>query len=334
MNKEQGFLLLVLAAAAVASLWIILPILEFVLMSIILAYVLYPFNRRLEPHMGTKVAPVVVITVAVLVIVLPMIYVGYVLIRDLEQVAAAGPDLDLEAIESWIHETTGQEVQLMGVFEDLGMGLLDVLFGDLASILSSLVFVAIGFALMVFVLYYLLRDGRSAVTWLIEIMPVEERVGRRLMDQIDKTTYGVIVGHLLVAFVEGILGGLAFWVVGLPNVLLWAFVMVLASLLPVLGPFLVWGPAVGYLFLVDDLIGAGFLLVWGIVVIGLVDNWLRPIVVDREAHLNPAIILIGVFGGIYAIGATGLFVGPIILGVLIAAMRVFDDEWDRIGNTS
>lgn len=334
MNKEQGFLLVVLAAAAVASLWIVIPVLEFVLMAVILAYVLYPFNRRLQPYLGKLLTPVVVIIGAVLVILIPIFYAGYVIIRDLQEIADDGTELDIGAIEAWTEDVTGQSVDLMSLFEQFGMGLLDVLFGDLPSILSALVFFGIGFALMVFLLYYLLRDGRSAVEWLIEMMPVEKRIGRRLVDQIDKTTYGVIVGHLLVAIIEGILGGLAFWVVGLPNVFLWAFIMVIASLLPILGPFLVWGPAVGYLVLVDNLIGAAFLFLWGLIVIGLVDNWVRPILVDREAHLNPAIILIGVFGGIYSIGATGLFVGPIILGVLIAAMRVFDDEWERIGNSS
>lgn len=331
MNKQQGFLLFVLLVAGFASLWIILPILQFILMSIILAYVLYPANRYLEPYLGQRLTPAVVIIGAVVLILLPLGYIGYVIYRDLSSIAAAGPELDVEAVETWIEDYTGQSISLAGVFEDFGMGLLEVLFGDIAGILSTLAFLGIGLALLVFVLYYILRDGGEAIDWLVDVMPVEERVGRRLTHQIDKTTYGVIVGHLLVAIIEGILGGIAFWIVGIPNVFFWAFVMVLASLLPILGPFLIWGPAVGYLVLIDALPGAVFLLLWGLIVIGLVDNWVRPILVDREAHLNPALILIGVFGGIYAIGASGLFVGPIILGVLVAALRVFDEEWDSVG---
>lgn len=331
MNKGQGFVLFVLLAAAAASLWIVFPILEFILMAIILAYVLHPINRRVEPHLGTRLSPAIVIIGAVVLLVIPVIYGGFIVYRELETIAEAGPDLDIDAIEAWIEETFGQEIDLMAQFEEAGTVLIEVFFGDFPGILSAVVFVAIGITLMVFVLYYLLRDGQAFVAWLVEVMPVGPRVGNRLVEQVDKTTYGVIVGHLLVAIIEGVLGGVAFYIVGIPNVFFWAFVMVLASLLPIIGPFLIWGPGVGYLLIVEEPFGALFLFLWGVIVIGLVDNWVRPIIVDREAHLNPAIILIGVFGGIYAIGATGLFVGPIILGVLAAAMQVFHEEWESVG---
>lgn len=331
MNRQQAFLLLVIAAAAAASLLIVWPILQFVLMAIILAYLLHPVNARLEPHLGWRLSPAVVIAGASAFIIAPLLYVTVVIIRDLREIGRAGPNLDVEAIEIWIGDVTGQDVDVLAYFEEVGAGLLEVLFGDVADLLSSLMFGAIGLVLMVFVLYYLIRDGPKAVAWIVAVMPINDRVGGRLIEQLDKTTHGVIVGHLLVAVIEGILGGIAFYLVGIPNVFFWAFVMTLLSLLPVIGPFLVWGPAAGYLVLIEEPFGAAFMVIWGLVVIGLVDNWVRPILVDREAHLNPAIILIGVFGGIYAIGATGLFVGPIILGVLIAALRVFDEEWDHLG---
>lgn len=331
MNKEQGFLLLVLAAAGLASFVIVLPILEFVLMAIILAYVIHPLNARLEPRVGRAMAPFVSILVALLVLILPLIYVGWVVFRDLQDIADSGLGLDIETVEAWLTETTGRRIELAELFEEFGTEAINVLFGDVGAMLSRFVFIAIGLALMVFVLYYLLRDGEEFVAWLIDIIPIHDRVSNRLREQIDKTTYGVIVGHLFVALVEGIAGGLAFWIVGIPNVFFWAFVMALVSLLPIIGPFLIWAPMVGYLVLTGDIFGAVFLFLWGAIVISLIDNWARPIVVDREAHLNPAVILIGVFGGIYAIGATGLFVGPIILGVLVAAMQVFDDEWESLG---
>ena len=330
MNKQQAFLLLVIGVAGVASLLIILPILQFVLMAIILAYVLHPLNRRLEPKLGRHLSPMVIIMVTTVALLLPLVYIGYVLFKDLQDIARAGPDLDIRAIERWVADITGERVNLRARFEDFGTGVLDVLFGDLAGVVSGALFVVIGLVLMVFVIYYLLRDGQDAVKWIITVTPMTQTVGNRLMTQIDKTTYGVIVGHLLVAIIEGILGGIAFWLVGIPNVIFWAFVMTLLSLLPIIGPFLVWGPAVGYLALINEPLGAAFMLLWGLIVIGLVDNWVRPILVDREAQLNPAVVLIGVFGGIYAIGPTGLFVGPIIVGVFIASIRVFHDEWDRM----
>ncbi len=331
MNRQQGFLLFVLAVAAAASFLIVVPILEVVLMSIVLAYILYPLNQRLEPYLGVRATPIAVITIASILLLGPLLYVAAVLYSDLLDVADQQHDLDLPGLEAWIGDVTGLEVELMDLFERTGRQAVDVLFGDVASVVASVTYAGIGLATMVFLLYYLLRDGEAFVRWLHRTAPIDDRVAKRLTEQIDKTTYGVIMGHLFVASLQGLLAGLAFWVVGIPNVILWTFVMVVAALLPIVGAFLVWAPATGYLLLVDQIPEAVFLFIWGSIVVGLVDNWTRPILVDREAHLNPAVIIIGVIGGLYAIGATGLFVGPIIIGVLVAAMQVFDEEWDRLG---
>lgn len=332
MNKEQGFLLLVLAIAALASLAILLPLLQFVLLAVIFAYVLRPLNVRLEPYLGWRFSPMAVITGAVVAVVLPLVYIGVVLYRDLARLAAANPGIDVAVIEGWVLRTTGQAVDVSGLFGVLGTDLLRVLFGDVTDLVSMVAFVAIGLTLVVFLVYYLLRDGEAFVAWLIELAPVNDRVATRLVDQIDRTTHGVIAGHLFVALAQGVVGGIAFWIVGIPNVIFWTFVMALLALLPVIGPFLVWAPVAGYLLLIGEIPEATFLALWGAIVISLIDNYARPIIIDRDAHLNPAVILVGVFGGIYAIGVTGLFIGPIVLGVLVAAMQVFNEEWDRLGS--
>lgn len=331
MNKEQGFLLLVIAASAVLSLVILLPLMEFVLLAIILAYVLLPVNDFLKPYFGRRFSPIVVIFGAITIFVLPLLYIGLILYRDLLALAEVDPDLEISTIELWIQDVTGRDFDLETATETLGEALLDIFFGDIAHILSTAIFVAFGITVTFFVVYYLLRDGRAFVRWLITIAPVSRKVGGRLADQIDRTTYGVIVGHIAVAILQGIVGGIGFWIAGLPNVVFWSFVMVFLSLLPLIGPFLVWAPAAGYLFIVDQIPGAIFLTLWGIIVISMIDNYARPIIIDRDAHLNPAVILIGVFGGIYAIGLTGLFIGPIILAVLAASLVVFDEEWERLG---
>lgn len=331
MNKEQGFLLLVIAASAVVSLVILLPLVEFVLLAIILAYVLMPVNDFVRPYLGRHLSPIVVIFGAIAIFFIPLFYIGVILYRDLLSLAEVDPELEISTIEMWIRDTTGRNFDLETATETFGEGLLDIFFGDIANILSTAIFVAFGFTVTLFVVYYLLRDGRKFVAWLISVAPVSKKVGGRLAHQIDRTTYGVIIGHLAVALLQGIVGGIGFWIAGLPNVVFWSFVMVFLSLLPLIGPFLVWAPAAAYLFVIDELFGAAFLTLWGIVVISMIDNYARPIIINQDAHLNPAVILVGVFGGIYAIGLTGLFIGPIIIAVLAASLMVFDEEWERLG---
>ena len=334
MNKEQGFLLLVIASAALVSLLILLPLLEFVLLAIIVGYVLYPINAKVEPHVGKQIAPLLVIPAAFLIIAVPLGYMAWILYRDLVAIAENPPTIPVGDLERQIAIATGENVDLVELSQAFGADLLQVLFGDIPDILSTVLFVAFGLTVVIFLLYYLLRDGGAFVDWLIDVAPANDSVVRTLADRIDRTTHGVIVGHLFVAILQGVLGGIAFWLVNLPNPVFWAFVMVVLSLLPLIGPFLVWAPAVVYLIAVNQLPGAAFLLLWGLLVVSMVDNYGRPIVIDRDAHLNPAVILIGVFGGIYAIGLTGLFIGPIVLGVLAASMQVFDEEWDDLGEPS
>ncbi|MEM4781276.1 MAG: AI-2E family transporter, partial [Halalkalicoccus sp.] len=130
--------------------------------------------------------------------------------------------------------------------------------------------------------------------------------------------------------IEGAIAGLGLFATGIPNAAFWTFVMIVLALLPLIGAFMVWAPAAGYLFVIGEAGSATLLFAYGIVVVSMIDNYARPILIDREAQLNPGVILVGVFGGVYALGFVGLFVGPIALGVLAAALVTFAEEYDRL----
>ncbi|MES3517555.1 MAG: AI-2E family transporter [Natronomonas sp.] len=331
MNRHQAFLLFVIGLSGLLSLFVVLPFLEFVLASIIFAYVLHPVHLRIEPHLGHRLSPIAVILLALVGIFGPLLYVTLVLVRDLQRLARGESGLDTTEIEATILEYTDREVDLDEPFSTLGADLLDLLFGNVAEVVSVGLSLSIGLALLVFLLYYLLRDGRQFVRWSVDIVPVPDPVCERLIGQIDRTTKGVVIGHLFVAVVQGLVGGVGLFVAGIPNVVFWTFVMITLALLPLIGAFLVWAPASLYLLLIDQTGSGLFLFLYGLLVVSMIDNYARPIVIDREAHLNPGIILVGVFGGVYAIGFTGLFIGPIILGVLAATLTIFEEEYDSLG---
>jgi predicted PurR-regulated permease PerM len=332
MNKEQGFLLVLLVLSAVVSLLIVLPFLQYVIGAVLIAYVLYPINERLVPVFGPRLAPAVVILGAALVVLGPLAYLTFVVVQDLIALSEGGSDIQTGEIETTIQETTGREVDLAGSFDNLGSVLLDVLFSDVSELISLGLRLSLGFLLVVFVVYYLLRDGDRFVEWVIEMAPMENSVCSRLFVRIDDTTWGVVVGHLFVAVLQGLVGGVGLFVAGVPNAVFWTFAMIFLAVLPIIGAFLVWAPAAGYLFAVGQTNAGIFLFVYGLIVVSLVDNYARPLFIDREAGLNPAVILVGVFGGTYAIGATGLFIGPIVLAVFVATITAFDAEYDALGD--
>ncbi len=332
MNREQGFLLAVLFVSAVVSLLIVLPFLQYVLAAIVAAYVLFPLYERVRPRLGRRVAPLAVIAAATVAAVLPLGYVVLVLIRDLSALARGETTLDTGTLEANIRAATGQEVDVSESVSTLGDELLSVLFGNVTEVVSLGSRVTVGLLLSVFLVYYLLRDGERFVAWLIDVVPMSNAVCDRLIERIDRTAWGVIVGHLFVALLQGVVGGIGLLVAGVPNAAFWTFVMILLALLPLIGAFLVWAPAATYLVAVGRPGWGVFLFVYGLVVVGLIDNYARPIVIDRGAHLNPAVVIVGVFGGVYALGMIGLFLGPVVLAVLVATVEAVDEEYDELAD--
>ncbi|MEF8813036.1 MAG: AI-2E family transporter [Halovenus sp.] len=330
MNKEQGFLVVLLALSLGASALLLMPFLQYVLGAVIVAYMLYPVNERLVTRLGSQLAPAALISAAVVAVFVPLAYISWVLVTELRSLSQGETGIETEAIETTIAETTGQEVEVAELSRTAGSELLGILFGDVTAAASVGVRFSFGIALLLFLLYYLLRDGDRFVAWLIDVAPMRNAVCSRLFDRIDKTTHGVIVSHLLVAVVQGVVGGVGLFLAGIPKPVFFTFTMIMFALLPLVGAFVVWGPAAAYLFAIGQTEWGIFLFVYGIFVVSLIDNYLRPIVIDREAHLNPGVILIGVFGGIYAIGVTGLFIGPIIFAVAATTVTAFNEEYDAL----
>ena len=332
MNRGQAFLLIVIGLVSVVTLLIVAPFFEYVVASLILAYVLHPLHSRLEGRIGGIASAITLISVTIAAIIAPLTYILWVFVGDLRDIAAGTTGLDTAAIELWVSEFAGDdiEVELTQLLSTAGDQLIRVLFGGYTGVFTFALQASLGTALMLFLVYYLLREGPEFVAWGRDTIPLPPHVTDDLLSKIDATTWGVVIGHISVAFLQAFVAGVGLWVAGIPNVVFWTFVMAVLALLPLIGAFLVWGPAAAYLFVIDEVTAAVALAIYGIAVVSMVDNYVRPILIDQQAHLNPGVILVGVFGGVYAIGFTGLFVGPIAIGVLAATLDTFRKEYDRI----
>lgn len=323
-------MLVVLAAVTVLLFVVVSPFLEYVLFAIVLGYVLYPLHSRLSSYTGEFVSPIVLILGSILVVVFPLAYVVTRFVRDLQAVARGETDVRTDAIEARIADLTGIEIGFIEALEALGELLVDALFGGAPALFSTLLDLMLGAALVLFLVFYLLRDGSAFVTWVQSIVPLPPRVFDRLIDQIDRTTWGAVIGHGFSAFVQTIVAGVGLYLAGIPNVFFWTFVMFVLAFLPLIGVFLVWGPAAAYLYLVGSTVEGTLLAIYGATIVSMIDYYVRPLVIDQQARLNPAVLLIGVFGGLYTMGFVGLFVGPITIGVFVATVRTIREDYDDI----
>jgi len=181
-------------------------------------------------------------------------------------------------------------------------------------------------SLMLYVAYFLLRDGHDLVNTLIHALPMGDERERLLFRKFAEVARATVKGNLLVAMIQGMLGGLIFWILGLPAALLWSVVMAVLSLIPAVGAGLVWLPAAVYLYAAGDWVSATVLIVYGVLVIGLVDNLLRPILVGRDTKLPDWMVLLSTLGGIAMVGINGFVVGPLVAVLFVAFWQIFSRD--------
>lgn len=182
-------------------------------------------------------------------------------------------------------------------------------------------------ALMLYVAYFLIRDGRALVEHLVEALPLGDERERMLFQKFAEVARATVKGNVVVAMVQGALGGLIFWILGLPAPILWGVVMAVLSLIPAVGAGLVWLPASIYLYAVGSFVPATVLLLYGVLVIGLADNVLRPILVGRDTKLPDWMVLLSTLGGLSLFGINGFVVGPLIAVLFIAFWQIFGREF-------
>ncbi len=177
-----------------------------------------------------------------------------------------------------------------------------------------------------FALFYLLRDREQALGYLRTVLPLTGPETERMFRRIAEVVRASVLGTLLVAAIQGLLGGLMFWWLGLPAPLLWGSVMFLLSILPLLGAAAVWVPAALFLLLEGNWEKALALTAWGSIVVALIDNLLYPILVGDRLRLHTLAVFVAIVGGLAAFGAPGVVIGPLVLAVTVAIVEIWRDR--------
>lgn len=333
MDNQKGFLLVLIGILTVVFYLMLKPFLQYVLFAVILAFVLHPVQKKISSYIGSSVSAVSLIVLGVMVAIVPVAFATSAVVEDAQDLAQTVNSTDVintTEIEFLIKEHTGQNIDVETTLNNAIREFTQITFGNFSQLLNLVFELTIGISLMLFLLYYFLKDGRKMTAWMKDMLPLEGEVKDSVVERTNTTTWAVIRGHVLVALAQGLLAGAGIFIAGVPNYVFWTFVMVLLAFIPIVGTILVWGPAAAYLFVTGDPFWALFLTFWGLIVVGLTDNILRPVVVDRRAELHPAVVIIGVLGGVYLFGAAGLFVGPILLGVFKSVLVVFKNNYDDL----
>ena len=326
---------------------IVQPLWQPLAWAVLLGALLAPFNTRLGRRLGGRpqLASSLTLLGTVLLFILPVVAIAAAvaaqsaqLLRHLElHVPKSGQELQVELMGmpwlqqglDWLQSHTGVTLgQLQGWLVGGSRKLLETLMSSGGSVLIGAVGTLTSFLLMLFVLFFVLRDGPRLARQLVPMLPIEERRRARLWRHLAEVTRAVFMGIGLTALAQGVLVGIGFAIAGLPSPLVFGVVAAFVALIPMVGAALVWAPAAAVLALQGEHWQAVFLVAWGALVVGMADNFLRPLLISGRVEVPTLAVFVGVMGGLSAFGFIGLFIGPIVLGLLVALFRYESEGHD------
>jgi predicted PurR-regulated permease PerM len=337
---EDKFFLSLLLVVSVAFLWLLSPFYGAVFWAAVMAILFYSVFARLHKAMPARNNSAALLTVLLilLLVILPLSLVGALLVQEASLVFGR---LQTEEVSF-----TRYVQQVYAVLPDWALGLLSR-FGlsDIAVVQEKLAsnltkasqflatqalsvgqntfeFVA-SFFIMVYLLFFFLRDGAALVGRMNQQLPLHAHIKHNLAEKFTTVIRATVKGNIAVAMMQGALGGLIFWLLDIHAPVLWGTVMVFLSLVPAVGAALVWLPVAVYFLLTGEVWQGAVLTAFGVLVIGLVDNVMRPLLVGKDTKMPDYVVLLSTIGGMALFGLNGFVIGPVIAAMFMAAWDLF-----------
>jgi predicted PurR-regulated permease PerM len=346
MKKEHIFLIFILLLASLSFYYlyrILSPFLTSILWAILLAIVFYPLFLKLRRLLKKKeiLSALTMTLFVVLMIVLPA---GLLIVSLAHEVMDFYHHLD-EMIKTGRLQTYLDRIMelplLSGVLNKLKQYVdltqadpIDFLLKNVqqisaflvnqtSNLLKSVSTFIVGFFFTLLSLYYLFKDGDRLLKSLKEMLPLRAKESELILQRFKGMVSATIFGGILIAIIQGSLGGLSFWVLGIASPIFWGTAMAFLSFIPMGGTAIIWGPAAVFLFIQGAFLKGIILLALGVLLIGMVDNLLRPLLVSSRTNIHPLLLFFSVLGGIQAFGMIGLIAGPLIMTISLTLIEIY-----------
>jgi predicted PurR-regulated permease PerM len=338
--QNVSFLVLV-AVTTLAFLVLIGSFLMPVFWAAVLATVFFPLQRRYVARFGGRRSLAALVTILTIIglVVVPLFLVGVAVSREVvdlrNQITSGAVDPQAPVrflrritplatdylggfgvdVEAWVQRLSTSAVAVSQFVASSALG-----FGQDVLRVTALFF------LMLYILFFFLRDGNRLVAMLIRVVPLEDARERQLLAKFAEVSLATIKGTLVVGIVQGAIGAVLFWALGIPAPVFWGTLMTMFSVLPAVGPGLIWLPAAVILLAMGHIVKGIIVIAAGVLVIGLVDNVLRPILVGRDTQMPDYLVLLATLGGIGVFGVSGFVIGPVIAAFFLVVWEMFAQE--------
>jgi len=342
------FMLFFLVVALCFGFLLAEPFLHTMIISAALAIIFSPLNARLFTRLGERANLAAGITSAlvVLLILLPTAFLVWGLVNQgldsmvsIREWANRNDFGELlrshrfDPVLDWIRErvpfVTVDEAAIQARIQAIARNFTQSMLDASTTLVGNMAKLLLRFFLMIFMIFYFLREGRGIVQKIKYLAPLRTHQEDFIIESMQRVSRAVLFGSLLIAVLQGLVGALGLYIVGIPP-LFWGTMMGFAALIPVIGTGLIWIPATAYLYFFGDTGWAVFFLLYNVILVTNIDTILRPMLMRKAAQVSPFYIFLSILGGIHAFGALGIFYGPLILTFLMVMIKIYSEEYKEV----
>ena len=338
---SKGFLLLLTIAVSLLFFRMIRPFFMAVLLAGIFSGMAYPLYRRLERWFKGHKVPTSIVTILIVLLVIVVPLTGFLGIVASQAINVS------QSVTPWVEQQVRQTDQLDEMLSRLPLydrwepyrGVVVRKVGEFAGNVGTFLVNSVASAtkgtasfmlslfIMLYAMFFFLMGGRQILEKILYYMPLGPKEENRMVERFISVTRATIKGTLVIGVIQGALAGLGFFVAGIGGAAFWGTIMAVLSIIPGVGTALVWIPAVIYLIAIGNVTAGILLAIWCVLVVGTVDNVLRPWLVGRDTKMSDLMILLGTLGGILIFGAVGFIVGPIIAALFVTIWEIYGEEF-------
>jgi len=299
------------------SLYIILSFVTALITAAIIVYVFYPGFKKLNKHIKSKGICSLIMVVAVLLIIIgPLFLVINALFIEAASFYKTTKNIDLSPLSNIASRFLVENIDINLYIKDFTTIIVSFLIRLVSDFFFSLPQKVLVLFVIVFVMYYFFKDGDKIVGLFEKIFPMRSDHRSELIKEFHKVINATLYGVLVSSVIQGVVGTLGLVIFDVSSPIIWGSVMVLTAMIPFIGTWIVWLPAALFKIFNGELFNGFGLLLYGLLIVSLIDNFIKPRLISGKSQIHPVLIILGVFGGLKAFGLIGVMIGPLLLGTL------------------
>ncbi|MDP3916713.1 MAG: AI-2E family transporter [Nanoarchaeota archaeon] len=321
---SKFFFLASFLGITILSIYLIKSYIITIIGAILLSYIFYPMYTTIRKKIkNKKVSSLLTTILVVILIIVPLVFAANALINESVNFFYHTKDLNISSLEDKVSDYLDSDINIGSyISENLNKISLSIA-RSTSEFVVSLPKKILEIFVMLFLMFFLFLGGEDLVKKLKKHIPLRSKQKEELANKFSSIIYASVYGMIVTAFVQGAVGAIGYWIFGMESPILWGLVTVVVAILPFVGAALIWLPASIYMLISGETFNGLGLLFYGIFIISTIDNIIRPSIVGSKAKIHPALVLLGVLGGIELFGFLGIIIGPLVLSILTIFIELY-----------